>query len=62
MWYVLAQQIEGTISWWGAYEKEEDADRVAELVGGVAIKVKDWKLFSEIMDSVFDPLTAKNPQ
>lgn len=55
MWYVVSEYIPGTIAWWGAYEKEEDADRIAELVSGAAIKVKDWKLFSEIMNKALNP-------
>lgn len=58
MWYVIAEYIPGTIGWWGAYENEEDADKVASQVNGVALKIKDWKAFASIMNKGFDPLES----
>ena len=48
MWYVIGEFIPGRIAWWGAYEKEEDADTIAKQVNGVAIMVKDWPRFAEL--------------
>ena len=39
MWYVRAEEIEETVSWWGPFEKEEDAEKVAEMVDGTVTMI-----------------------
>ena len=59
MWYVIAEYFPGTIAWWGSYENEDDAEKVAELVNGAAMKVNNWDKFKEIMVKVMKPLQAE---
>ena len=56
MWYVIGEIIQDSIAWWGAYEKEEEADNIAKMVDGVALKVKDWPAFARIMNKGFDEI------
>ena len=50
MWYVISVTVPGTRSYYGAYKSESEADAVAEKVNGVAIMVKDWQKYAEIMN------------
>ena len=58
MWYVISECVPGTCAWYGAYKEEVTADEVAKKVNGVVLKIKDWKMYAQIMNDT-NPLVKK---
>lgn len=49
MWYVIGEHLPGIIAWW-AFQKEEDADKIAKEYNGVALYIKDWNKYAELVN------------